>query len=64
MVNTYYDKSRRVWVAYYSDSIGQLGQCECARSRDHAAFKLGVEYGSRPQNFARPLGHYFKKETA
>lgn len=64
MVNTYYDKSRRVWVAYYSDSIGQLGQCECAHTRDIAVFNLGVERGSRPQNFARPLGQYFEKEAA
>ena len=67
MINTYYDKSRKVWVAFYSDSIGQLGDCEFAMTKEVAAFNLGIEYGRNPHKFARPIGEYmtaYEKELS
>jgi hypothetical protein len=64
MIKVYYDKSRRIWVAYYSDSIGQLGDCATDTTRDRAAFKLGFEFGANPQKFTRPVGQYFEQKAA
>ena len=58
MLTTYYDKSSKVWVAYISDSIGQLGDAEMAMTKEVACFNLGIEFGRHPQRFARDIGEY------
>ena len=63
-LTVYYDRPARVWVAFYSDSIGQLGDCEYHVDRDLCVFNLGCEYGRNPQKFSRSLGEYFAQEIA
>ncbi len=58
MINTEYDKAAKVWVAFYTDSVGRLGECQFGMTKEVAAFKLGVEYGRNPHKFARPIGEY------
>ena len=58
MVNTYYDKSMKLWIAYYSDNIGQLGDAEYAPTKELVCFNLGREIGANPQKFARKIGDY------
>jgi hypothetical protein len=56
MLNTYYSRELKSWVAYYADSVGQLGDCEYAATEKHAAFLLGLEMGRNPQAFTRQVG--------
>jgi hypothetical protein len=58
MITSYFDKSSRVWFAYYSDSIGQLGDAVDAHTQTDAIFKLGYEMGRHPEKFARDIGEY------
>lgn len=44
------------WCAYMIDFDGKrVGSTIISESRDQALFLLGLEYGRRPQAFARPL---------
>jgi hypothetical protein len=58
MVNFYFDKSSRVWWAYYSDSIGQLGDAVDGPTHTDAVFRLGCEMGRHPEKFARDIGEF------
>jgi hypothetical protein len=58
MITTYYDKANKVWVAYFSDSIGQIGDAEMAMTKEVACFNLGLEVGSHPERFTRDIGEY------
>jgi hypothetical protein len=58
MINFYYNRSSRVWIAYYSDSIGQLGDAVDGLTQTDAVFKLGCEMGRHPEKFARDIGEY------
>ena len=53
MINAYYDRGSRVWVAYISDHIGQLGDAEMAHTKELACFQLGLEMGMHPEKFRR-----------
>ena len=63
MLNVYYEKNCRLWVAFYTDDIGQLGESEFAKTRDDAVYQLGFEKGRHPEKFARPMSEYFEKEN-
>jgi hypothetical protein len=62
MLNVYYEKSTKLWVAYYTDSIGQLGDAEYAHDRDDAVFTLGWTLGRFPHKFTRPMAQFFEQE--
>ena len=64
MIQTYYEKSMKLWAAYYCDSIGQLGDAEFADTKELACFNLGLEMGRNPQKFARPINEYFDLEVS
>ena len=53
MLNVYYDKTMRVWCAFLTDAIGQIGDTEYAHERDNAIYMLGLERGLNPQKFVR-----------
>jgi hypothetical protein len=55
MLNTYYSRELKSWVAYYTDRIGQLGDAQYGESKEAAAFALGLELGRKPECFSRPL---------
>ena len=57
-LQAYFDTETRNWVAYYNDSIGQVGDSQYGATRDEAMFYLGLEMGRNPQRFARPLSEY------
>jgi hypothetical protein len=60
MLNTYYDRSLKLWVAYYTDNLGQLGDSAYGVTKEEASFRLGIEFGRNPQDFARPIDQYFQ----
>jgi hypothetical protein len=60
MLNTYYDRSQKLWVAYYTDNLGQLGDAAYGVTKEEASFRLGIEFGRNPQDFARPIDQYFQ----
>jgi hypothetical protein len=62
MLNVYYDKASKLWVAYYSDSLGQIGESEYATDRDDAVFRLGWVLGRFPHKFARLKTKHFEQE--
>jgi hypothetical protein len=57
-IQAYWDRQSRNWVAYYTDSLGQLGEAQYAATRDGAVFALGLEMGRNPQRFSRPFAEY------
>ena len=57
-IQAYWDRQSRNWVAYYTDSLGQLGDAQNGATRDGAVFALGLEMGRNPQRFARPFSDY------
>ena len=57
-IQAYWDRQSRNWVAYYTDSLGQLGEAQYAATRDEAVFALGLEMGRNPQRFSRPFSEY------
>lgn len=57
-IQAYFDKETRNWVAYYRDSIGQLGDAQYGATRDGAVFALGREMGRHPERFSRPFSEY------
>jgi hypothetical protein len=57
-IQAYFDKETRNWVAYYTDSLGQLGDASYGASRDAAVFALGLEMGRHPERFSRPFSEY------
>lgn len=61
MINVYYEKSMKLWVAYLSDDIGQLGNAEYDPDRDKAVFFLGLERGIHPEKFTRPVSSFFEQ---
>jgi hypothetical protein len=54
-----YHEISGLWVAFYMDALGQLGEPIADVQRDDAVFRLGVEVGRNPQKFTRPVGEYF-----
>ena len=60
MFHTYFDRSQKLWVAFYTDSLGQLGDAQYGVSKEQAAFRLGIEVGRNPQDFTRPINEYFE----
>ena len=62
MVNTYWEKSTKVWVAYWSDHLGPVGDAQMAQTKEIACWELGLEMGRRPEKFARPLGELMAHE--
>jgi len=64
MLNTYYHREWKLWVAYYTDSVGQLGDAQYAHTEEQAAFQLGIELGRNPSRFTRPISEYFPEEVA
>ena len=63
MLNVYFEKSFKRWVAFYTDDIGQLGDAQYSKTRDDAVYQLGFEKGRHPEKFARPMSEYFEKEN-
>jgi hypothetical protein len=58
MFETYYNRSQNLWVAYYTDSFGQLGDAQYGVSKEQAVFRLGIEVGRNPQDFTRTIDEY------
>ena len=54
-IEVHFNRSTRLWWAYYTDSIGPLGEGQYGSTRDDAVYRLGVEMGRHPERFARPL---------
>jgi hypothetical protein len=63
MFETYYNRSQKLWVAYYKDFIGQLGDAQYGNTKEQAVFRLGLEVGARPEDYSRPLGEYFAAQA-
>ena len=59
MFQTYYDKSTRLWYCFAVDNFGQVGDAEFAPTKELAIYLLGLERGSNPQKFARPMEMHF-----
>jgi len=57
-IHAYFDREARNWWAYYTDSLGQLGDAQHGATRDEAVFALGLEMGRNPQRFSRPFAEY------
>ena len=60
MFKTYYSRSQKLWVAYYNDNLGQLGDAQYGVSQEEAVFRLGIEVGRNPQDFTRQIDEYFQ----
>lgn len=58
MITCNYDKSEKLYVAFYSDRFGQLGPAMYGSTRELACFNLGHEMGGNPQRFTRDIGEY------
>jgi hypothetical protein len=54
-IDVHYARNTRLWWASYTDAVGQLGDAQCAATRDQAVYRLGVEMGRNPERFSRPL---------
>ena len=59
MLDVYYDKSRKLWVATWSDNLGQLGDAVYSPTKTSVIFNLAVELGRNPERFTRPMSTYF-----
>jgi hypothetical protein len=58
-----YKKSEHYWIARYNDGLGQLGPIASGRTKERAAFELGLLRGQHPVAFTRRLEEFFKGET-
>jgi hypothetical protein len=54
----YFDKPTRVWWAYATDSIGQIGDAVHAATKEEAIYALGYAKGATPEKFTRDIGEY------
>ena len=53
-----YIKTLKLWRAEYKDEFGTLGLGFTARTKEEAAFALGMQMGRNPAKFSRPLDVY------
>jgi hypothetical protein len=53
-----YIKSLKMWRAEYKDEFGTLGLGFTAKTKEEAAFALGMQMGRDPAKFSRPLDVY------
>ena len=58
-----YKKSERYWIARYNDSLGQVGLIGSGRTKERAAFELGLLRGQYPTAFTRTIEELTKGET-
>ena len=61
MIRSYYDRPRKLWVAYYADDIGQLGDSSNEPTRDLAIYHLGFDMGEHPERYTRPMSIYYNE---
>ena len=59
MIKSYYDRPRKLWVAYFTDDEGQLGDSSNEPTRDLAIYHLGYDMGAHPERYTRAMNHYF-----
>ena len=53
-----YIKTLKLWRAEYKDEFGVLGLGFTAKTKEGAAFALGLRMGRDPAKFSRPLDVY------
>jgi len=58
-----YIQSERYWIARYNDSLGQIGPIASGRTKELAAFELGLLRGQHPVAFTRTIEELTKGET-
>ena len=53
-----YIKTLKMWRAEYKDEFGRLGLGFTAKTKEEAAFALGMQMGRDPAKFSRPMDIY------
>ena len=59
MINSYYARNMKLWVAYYTDEYGQLGDSSNEPTLELAIYHLGYDMGAHPERYTRAMSHYF-----